>query len=128
MRWFDRFLNPKYVAGAQPPDPQSGPSAGVAPGFQLAHGGEIPVRLINEPGIGEAPQWAMNTTQYFLQSDWTGAHLPYTAGSYGSGVAIKFCRSPSIVQAGFIIDNVPTIVAPMPMMSQIPTPMPLTLY
>ena len=129
MGIFDRlFVKPEASAKGQIA-PADAMGHGVQ-GQQLnnPHGGEIPVIHINEPGIGEAPQWVMDTTNFFLCSDWTGPHLPYTAGSEGSGIMQQWCNSPRIVGPSYLINTVPVIIEPQPLMSQIPTPMPLTLY
>lgn len=79
----------------------------------------IPVLRINVPGIGEAPQWVMDTSNAFLVSDWAGPQLPYTR---------RFCMSPEIARESYLLQTVPVTIEGMPQFSQIPSPMPLTLY
>lgn len=79
----------------------------------------VPVIRINVPGIGEAPQWVMDTSNAFLVSDWAGPQLPFTR---------KFCRTPDATHESFLLQTVPVVIEGLPQFSQIPNPMPLTLY
>jgi hypothetical protein len=89
-----------------------------APSYLRGYNG-VPVIMIPPPGFGEASQWVMDTTFAFVQSDWSGPHLPYTR---------RFCQTPNCTSKTFLIDTLTLRVDPNPQYTQIPTPQPLTLY